>query len=178
MPVQQFGFGLKQARMAPWVSAQTWGTIITLDAVRMYSPTLETVNGRLEGDDEIKALFARFISGTVQLEFAVKNINIFATMTGMTPADSSPTSESLVFDTTRMPYFGINGRIDHDSGAGAYEFFVPKCKLMGSLAFTAQYGQFMSQRVEAQFIRDSAVYGLAKLITRATASDPITIPPA
>lgn len=178
MAIQQFGFGLKQARIAPWTAAQTWGTIITLDAIRMYSPTIETVNGRLEGDDSIAALFARFISGTVQLEFAVKNINIFATLTGLTVADSNPTSESIVFDTSRMPYIGINGRIDHDSGAGAYEFFVPKCKLMGNLAFQAQYGQFMSQRVEAQFIRDSAVYGLAKLITRATASDPITIPPA
>lgn len=178
MATKEFGFGLKSARIAPWTAPQTWGSIISIDAVRMYSPTLETVNGRLEGDDEIAALFARFISGTVQLEFAVKNLNVFATMAGMIVADSSPTSESIIFDTTRMPYFGINGQIEHDSGAGAYEFFVPKCKLMGNLAFQAQYGQFMSQRVEAQFIRDSSVYGLAKLISRATAASPITIPPA
>lgn len=177
MSTQEFGFGLKQARIAPWTSAQTWGSPIALNAVRMFSPTLQPITGELEGDDEIAALFSRFIRGTVQLEFAVKNLAVFATLTGMSVASSLPDSESVVFDTTRLPYFGITGQIEHDTGTGAYDFFVPKCKLMGDLSFQAQYGQFMTQRVEARFIRDSSVYGLAKLISRATATNPIPLPP-
>lgn len=178
MTTRAYAFNLNSAIIATWNSAQNWGTAIAIDAINMYSPTLNVVADELDGDGGIAALASAFIGGRIQLEFGVKNLNVFGILSGLTPADSTPTSESLVITQQNLPYFGINGQIKHDTGLGAYEFFIPKCKIMGDLSFTIQYGKFWSQRVEARFLADSAVYGMAKIISRATAASPIVIPPA
>ena len=178
MTTRAYAFNLNGAVIAPWTNAQTWGAAIAIDAINMYSPVLNTVADTLLGDGGIAALAAAFIGGKIDLEFGVKNLNVFGALSGLSEADSSPTSESLVITQQNLPYFGINGQIKHDTGAGAYEFFIPKCKIMGDLSFTLQYGKFWTQRVSAQFVADSVVYGMAKIISRATAASPLTIPPA
>lgn len=177
MAVEGFSFGLRDGKMAPWTAAGTWGTAVDIESIRVFNMQMETTNGRLEGDDERTSLYAVPVGGTVQLQFGFKALDVLAKMSGLTVADST-TYKALTWIWQPFPYFGLAGQIYQEDGVGAYDLFVPKCKLMANLQIgNLQYGQYWSQTVDAEFIRDNSQYGFGRIVARATGVT-LTIPPA
>jgi hypothetical protein len=177
MAVEGFSFGLRDAKIAPWTAPGTYGTAVDVESIRVFNAQMETTSGRLEGDDKRTSLYAVPVGGTVQLQFGFKTLDVLAKMSGLTVADST-TAKALTWIWQPYPYFGIIAQVYQEDAVGAYDLFIPKCKIMGNLQFgNLAYGQFWSQTVDAEFIEDDSQYGFARVIARATAVA-LTIPPA
>lgn len=170
-------FGLRKGLIAPWTAQGTWGTAIQVEALRTFNMRLDTVSGRLEGDDVRSALAAVPVGGSGQLQFGFKSLDVLAALSGLTVVDGGTASDELTFIWQPFPYFGICIQVYQEDAVGAYDLFIPKCKVMGNLTFNPQYGQFWSQTVDAEFIDDGGTYGFAKIIARTPAST-LAIPPA
>lgn len=173
-------FGLRKGLIAPWTAQGTWGSSVQVDALRTFNMRLDTVSGRLEGDDVRSSLAAVPVGGSGQLQFGFNSFDPVAVITGLTVVSGgtgATASDELTVIWQANPYFGIVIQSYMEDATGALDLFIPKCKLMGSLTFNPQYGQFWSQTIDAEFIDDGGLYGFGKLIRRATASV-LAIPPA
>jgi hypothetical protein len=168
-------FGLDDVKIAGWNSAENWDAAVDLKGVHEISLELNTVNGVLEGDDEILAAHAKIISGSFSTRFAFETLAPYAILTGNSVSDSVST-DSIIFDTTDNPYFGLCGRILDVDGAKDLHLFLPKAKVMESITIGGQYGQFVTPQVSGRLVRDGATYGVCKLIIHDTAQA-VTIPP-
>lgn len=170
-----FLFGLEDVKVAAWNSAENWGSAYDLNGAHMMQVELQTVNGILEGDDEIKDAHAKVISGSMQVRFAFDDLNVLGVITGQTVTDSASVN-AITFDTTDLPYFGICGKLSNTGDAGCSMLFAPKVKIMEGFRVGGQYGQYTTPELTATMIRDSAVYGVYKIF-QYTADQTVTIPP-
>jgi len=170
-----YKFGILDAKIATWNSAQNWGSAVDLDGVQMLSITLNTVNGVLEGDDEIKDVHAKTISATIRTRFAFSTLAPYAVLTGETYTESA-SADTMIFETSNMPYFGICGRIDHTQGSGDSHFFCGKCKITEGFEFSMEYGQYSTPELTIMAIYESATYGVYRVYEHDTAQA-VTIPP-
>lgn len=168
-------FGLNDAKIAPWQNPQNWGTAVDLDGVQQMSVTLNTVNGILEGDDIIKAVHAMVISLTARVRFAFSDLAVWQVLTGLT-VDSSPAVDSLTVNNVTMPYFGLVGKLTHDSGGGDHWFFCPKVKVVENLEIGGEYGRFVTPEIQVTGIYEGTLYGVFKIFKHATAAS-LVIPP-
>lgn len=173
-------FGLRKGLVAPWTAQGTWGSSVVVDSLRTFNMKLDTVSGRLEGDDRRKSLASVPVGGSGQLQFGFNTLDVVALITGqsiVSGGTGGTASDEMAVVWQPNPYFGIIIQSYMEDATGALDLFIPKCKLMGSLTFNPQYGQFWSQQIDAEFIDDGGIYGFGKLIRRATAST-LAIPPA
>lgn len=170
-----YKFGIFDAKVAVWNSAQNWGSAQDLDGVQMMQVTLNTVNGVLEGDDQIKDVHAKTISVSVRLRFAFATLAVYEILTGDSHTDSGDV-EDIVFTVRNMPYFGICGRMDHTEGGGDFHLFVGKCKIMEGFSLSFEYGRYATPELNCMAVNESSTYGLFKVIEHDTAQA-VTIPP-
>lgn len=177
MTIEAFNFGLKDVKIAAWNSPQNFGTAVDVEAAQMFGVRVNTVNGTLEGDDEIVDAHAKIISSTIRVRFGFKDLTVLTTLTGLSETESLPDTKSIIIDAQNMPYVAIHGRIDHTAGSGALGIFIPKFKLMEGFELNMQYGQYMTPEISGLALRDSDVYGMGKIITYNTAVS-VTIPPS
>lgn len=177
MSVEGFSFGLRKGLIAPRTASGSWGSSVQVESIRVLNIQMDTTNGRLEGDDKRTSLYAVPVGGTAQLQFGMKSLDVLAKLGGLSVADST-TYKALTFIWQPFPYFGIVGQVYQEDGVGAYDLFLPCCKVMQRLQFgNLQYGQYWSQTVDCEFIDDNSQYGFGRIVARATASS-LAIPPA
>lgn len=177
MASEEFVVGLQDVKIAAWNGIRSYGTAIDLEAVSLYGFTLEAMSGRLEGDQVRVALYSVPIGGTGRIRFGFKDLTVFATLTAMTET-SSTEGKALTIGRDDFPYFAINGLMDHDTGSGAVEVFLPKCKIMQSITIEGQFGAtFLTPEIPFEFVYEDDVYKFGQIITRATAVA-VAIPPA
>lgn len=174
-PNEDYLFGLRKCIIAPWLSPGNWGASQQLESCEMYSPTLVTVKDELHGDDFVTALAASVISGTLQVQFGFKSLSIWQQLMNQTITDAN-TYKTAVQGITMMPYFGISGQVYTQSSIYPYDFFIPKCKITGNVAFTPTWGKIMTQKLDAQFIYDTLQWGYMTMLAH-SASGTFTIPP-
>lgn len=170
-----FYFGLDDVKIAPWTNPQVWGSAVDLVGAQSIELELNTVNGMLEGDDQIVDAHAKIISGSFTARWAFRDLAVYTVLTGET-VDDSAAVDALTFDTSNMPYFGICGRILDTDGSGDLHLFMGKCKLMEAFTIGGQYGQFLIPQLSGTIVREGDLYGVARFFQHATAQA-ITIPP-
>lgn len=175
MTINDFKFGLYDVKIAPWNSAENYGTAVDVESVQMFGLTLNTVSGTLEGDDIETDTHARTISGNVTLRFAFKDLEVYEILTGVTNTESTY-NESMIFGRDKMPYFAVCGRVDGTNAAGDTQVFLPKVKLMEGLSISMEYGNYVTPEITAKCVYEGATYGIGKVINNATATS-VTIPP-
>jgi hypothetical protein len=170
MAIQQFSFGLNDAKIAAWNSAENYGTSTDLYAIEMANVTFEQVSGVANGDDARIDVYGRIIGGTVRLSFTMYSLDTLAIFTGRTNT-ASALVESLKFSNLRSPYFAIAAMAEHSSGAGAAVIFVPKVKITGNIPVPVAFGQYWKMEVDAQFVYEGDTYGFG--VIRQYANKPV-----
>ena len=168
-------FGLNDAKVATWNSASNWASAVDLYGVQQMEITVNTINGTLEGDDQILDAHAKIISVNMRVRFAFSSLSVLGTITGITVTDSGSV-ETMTFDADDMPYFGMCGKINETSGGGDRHFFVPKMKIMEGFSVGGEYGNYMTPEVQGMGLRDSDEYGFLRIYKHDTAQA-VTIPP-
>lgn len=169
-----FHFGLKGGSVAVWNGINVYGTPLAIK-VNNASVELRTVNGELELNDRIEDVHAKIIAATVSCRFGFENLQAYEIFTGITRADSTPDSESLVIGENNMPYLAMSFRVDWTSGAGALYLFFPKLKAVQGFTLSPSYGQFVTPEMQLTAVYESALYGMGKFIRKTTATA-VTVP--
>jgi hypothetical protein len=179
MAFNSYKFGLKQAKIAPFVSGTSWGTPVEVTSVQLVGVELQTVNGVLNGNDRITDTHAIIISGQVTLRFGFKNLDVYKVITGFDVESSASDRRQTFIAGERMPYFGLCGRIDDTQGDGDDLLFAPKIKLMEGFSFRAEYGQYNTPELTCMCIQDEDddTYGALQIVQYMEAAD-IAFPPA
>jgi hypothetical protein len=172
---QSFMYGLSDAKIAVWNAAQSYGTALDVESVKVFGVELDMESGELEGDDIITDSHSKIQAANITLGFGLKDNDVLAILTGVTNTVSTNT-ESMIFGRDNMPYFAICGRVDKTTGGGDMWLFIPKVKLMSGLNFSMAKGAYIEENVSARAHYESTVYGVMKLIHHATATA-VTIPP-
>ena len=172
---QSFMYGLSDAKIAVWNAAQSYGTALDVESVKVFGVELDMESGELEGDDIITDSHSKIQAANIKLSFGFKDNDVLAILTGVTNTVSTST-ESMIFGRDNMPYFALCGRVDKTTGGGDMWLFIPKVKIMSGLNFNLAKGAYVEEDISARAHYESTVYGVMKLIHHQTATT-VTIPP-
>lgn len=171
-------FGLADAKVAPWSSAGTYGTLQDVMSVQAMNVTLQYSEAQLTGDDQITATAARAIGGQATFRFGGFNLETMAVILGITATLISSVSQLGVKGGARMPYFGLLGKALVEEGSGDLWLFCPKCKIMGDFNIAQmEYGNFIIPEVTVQLVPDAS-YGIFNAVTHPTDLAITVMPPA
>lgn len=178
---ENFLVGLRKSVIAKMVgtpSAVVYGTTYQLEVANMATVTAEPVTDRLEGDDARSALYALFVGGTIEIDFAFKSLAVYQAMFGSTVIDSTTYQQLPVDNVNPLPYFGFNVEVVDQDGLMSADLWVPICKIMGNVPFPVLYGKYWRMKVQAQFIlcKDPRYPYFFDIIEHASVVAP-TIPP-
>lgn len=177
-------FGINDCKVATWNSAGTFATAVDVPAIQVLNTTMRVVSAELTGDDTIVASASRPIGAQITLRFGSVNLSVLEVLTGnaVTSSVASPNNvkKLRVNGGERFPYFAIAGKAFAEEGSGAFELFIPKCKIMGDVNLVQlSYGEFAIPELTVMAVPDSS-YGLINLIevetARALAIPPLNIP--
>jgi len=150
-------FGLEDVKIAPWTSTSTWGSAIDLLGAQVFNISVETVNGRLEGDDIIVAAHSKIIAVEARVRFAFNDLDVLNTFAGITSVGNT-SYKRITLGNENMPYFGIAGRILDIAEGGDMHLFVPKAKLMEGFEIGGSFGEFTTPEITVLGVWDSAIY--------------------
>jgi hypothetical protein len=165
-----YRFGVRDAKIAVWVSANNWGTLVDLLGIRSIEVAIDVQEAELEGDDVVLDTHSKAIKVTGTVEHAALTLDTLAIMTGETVASPTGATE-LVFGQTDRPYFGLVGKIHGTGDGGDSHILVPKAKLMGPLRWRFQGGQYVTPGFQFTGVYEGAVNGFARLRHNVAADD-------
>lgn len=150
-------FGLEDVKVGVWNGDGTYGTAVDVPSVQALVTALQTVNGRLEGDDIITAVHSKVISGTVTLRFGSVSQAVLEVLTGRTIETHGTTPNQIKrirFTEGGFPYFGLCGKADAVEGEGVKHTFIPKCKIMEGFEARYEYGQWAIPELTCECLID------------------------
>lgn len=171
-----YRYGLNDVKIASWTSENSYGTAVDVNAAQQFQVTLETVNAELEGDDVIKDSHAKVIKGTVRVRYGDLSLTALSVMSGETPTSDASTTK-LQFSESNRPYFAICGKVNGTGDGGDTHMFLPKCKVMGPITYSMQYGQYVIPELEITAVYEGTTNGIANIYEHTTATA-VVIPPA
>ncbi len=172
-------FGLYDVKVALMNADGSYGAAVDVDSARVFVVRLNTVNGTLEGDDEITDAHARAISANLELEFGGPvQFDVLAAITGKSShvyAEGMANQATLIsFDNFNFPYFAVCGRSDQTI-AGDDHVYLPKVKIMEGFEVSFQYGQYSIPRLTAMGLR-KVPWNIFSIVEH-TALTEVVIPP-
>lgn len=138
-------FGLRDVKVAVWNGDGTYGVLVDVPSVQLFSENLQTVNAQLEGDDVITDIHAKAISGQVKVRFGSVALEVLEVITGRTILSTGVTPnrvDRLNFTGTNFEWFGICGRAESTGQDGDTHLFIPKCKVLEGFEVKFEYGQY------------------------------------
>jgi hypothetical protein len=174
MPTQYL-FGLEDVKVAPWNSAENWGTPQDLIGASMMQIETQTVNGQLEGDDKLLDVNAKVISAQVTMQYAFGDLAVLAVLTGQAVTDSTSVDRIRII-ADDLPYFAACGKMTDTQTSGCTMLFVPKMKVMEAFRVGGQYGQYSTPELTAMAVEDSDNYGVWELY-QYTTDQSVAFPP-
>lgn len=172
-------FGLADCQVQTWASAGAYsGTMTDVASIQQLSLTQQVTQAQLTGDNQITATAANVIGGQAKFRFGGLNFDALGVILGITPTTVSSVIQFGMPGGKRMPYFGIQGKMQDTQTAGALVMYLPKCKLMGDFQIVqGEYGAFVIPEVTVQIVPDAS-YGVYNLIQYPTDFDIAVFPPA
>jgi hypothetical protein len=172
-------FGLADAKVQTWASAGTYnGTMTDVESIQQLSMAQQSTEAQLTGDNQITATAANVIGATATFRFGGLNFDALGIILGITATTISSVIQFGMPGGKKMPYFGIQGKVEDAAGSGSLVVYLPKCKVMGEFTIAqAEYGNFMIPEVTVQLVPD-ATYGIWNLIQYPTNFTIAAFPPA
>lgn len=148
-------FGVRDAKIAMWLSSGAYGTLYDLPAVNRveYNPTLS--EGQLEGDDEIVDSYAKIIGVEGRVVFGDSTTvrpELMQILLGSTNA-SSGSKERMKIGAANPNYFGLAWKVVSSESGGEDHFLVYKARITG-LQYSAQYNGYVVPEVSFRGVAD------------------------
>lgn len=175
MAINSFKYGLRDCKIAPWISTGVWGAAVDVLAIQLVGFEETTSNGILQGDDVEIDSHAKPISANVRIRFGFNDLEVISVLTGIT-LGAYTNYEMITFGQDDHAYFGICGQVYATHDGGDTQIFVPKVKLIEGLSFTFEFGAYVTPEISCKAHYDGSTYGIGKLISNKTAQT-VTIPP-
>lgn len=151
-------FGLRDAKIGVHNGDGTYGTLVDVYSVQLYSVQSQTTNAELTGDDSITAVHAIARSAQIQLRFGSVQLGVLEVLTGKTLQSSGATPNirrEMLFDNHNFPYFGLVGKANAAEGASSETHLaVCKVKVMEGFQVSFEYGAFSIPEITAMAVPD------------------------
>lgn len=157
--------GLRDGKVAARTGAAAYGTVRDLYGIVNLSADARLVNAIREGDGKELAIYSRIVGGTINLEFAANNLQIFADILGLTYSTSGSTPNQVgtlqILDLA-VPYFGFAAGADDDNGLeNAFHLWAPKLKIISDTIRLVNAGgnlspEFGNASIECRAVPDNA----------------------
>lgn len=137
-------FGVRDAKIALWLSAGSYGTLYDLPAVNRieYNPAMTA--GQLEGDDAEVDSFAKMVAVEGRVVFGDNGTvrpELLQIILGSTNT-SSGSKERMKIGSAYPNYFGLAWKVVKSDNSGEDHFFIYKCRIT-NLQYSAQYGGYV-----------------------------------
>jgi hypothetical protein len=174
MAIESYHYGIRDAKIATWTAANSYGTAVDVGAVHDFSITFQMENAALEGDDVIVDEFSKVKGVSINLVYGSVNQQVLSILTGGTLVSNADYEDLLFGQDDNAGYFALAGRV-MGSGIKDFHIFVPKCKVMGNLQYKAGYGAYLIPQADIQGVWEGTVNGFARTRKFASATQ-LTIP--
>jgi hypothetical protein len=171
---------LKDAALAVWNSASSWGEPVDLYSASILNVTQVLRTAERRGDGAITTTHANVDALDVEVEFQFTGVEQMSALFNWDIASGSSGSvdTSIAIDKNSLGYFGLAGKVEAAGGGTSWiEVFIPKLQIRENL--TLEFGQdnITAQRVRARAMYNDDEYRFGKIIRRA--SEPtLSFPPA
>lgn len=162
MATEDFHIDVVDLKIAPRTGAATWGTALDVIAIDTMEVSIESIQAELPGDGGIADAYARVQSATIRIQFGFYDLEVPAAIVNQSVA-SSGGDKSLKFDTDKLPYIALIGKVQRSNTAGCAHIFIPKMKLRGSFTFSAGQGRYVTPQLEFRAVREDSTYGVVRM---------------
>lgn len=124
---------LRAGKIAVRTGPAAYGTVRHMYGKVTVGVDARLINAVREGDGKRLASVTRIVGGTITLEFAANNLQLFADMLGLTYSITGSTPNQVgklqVYNSS-LPYFGFVAGADDDNGLeNAFHVWIPKMKI-------------------------------------------------
>lgn len=124
---------LRTGKIAVRTAAATYAEVRSIYGKVSVGIDARLINAVREGDGKRLAAVTRVVGGTIALEFAANQLQVFADMLGLTYTITGSTPNQvgkLQFYNSSLPYFGFIAGADDDNGLeNAFHVWIPKMKI-------------------------------------------------
>ncbi len=173
--IVSYHFGVRDAKMAAWTAAETYGAAFDVGGIREFTLNLTLQTGQAEGDDVVLDRFSKIISLNARLSYVSVDQVILSLLTGATLSSGASYERVLFGQADNVPYFAIAARIMGSNTADMH-IFIPKCKISGNLQYQAQYGNYLIPQVDIEGVWEGATNGFGYIDKYAAATE-LVLPP-
>jgi hypothetical protein len=175
MGLKTFHRGIRDLKLAPWVAANSYGTVYDIHGARSMSVEWVVETDELRGDDVVLDRYTKLISVTIRLEQAAVDLEVVDHLIGGTLVSNANYEDLRIAETDEVPFIALAGRIVGSGGTSDLHIFVPKAKLSGNLALSAQLDTYMLPTAEFQGVHEGSVNGML-VLRKFTAATNLDIP--
>jgi hypothetical protein len=163
MATQTFHRGIRDMKIALWTAENSYGTDYDILGARNMSVTWVVESDELRGDDVVLDRYTKLVSVTVTIEMASVDLEVADMLLGGTLVSNGDYEDFMVAESDEVPYVALAGRVVGSGGTADLHVFIPKAKLSGDLALTAQLDTYMLPGATFQGVNEGATNGMLRL---------------
>ena len=157
-----YRYGLRDLKIAPWTSENSYGTTLDIDAAQAFTVTLITQTAVLEGDDIEKDSFAKIKSVEATMRNGDVSLDVLDLLTGGTLYAGVGYDDVLISADDNIGYFGVVGKVV-GTQAGCTMIFIPKAKIFGNINYQAQGNSYLIPEVQIKGVNEGAINGMVRI---------------
>lgn len=161
--LQTFHRGLRDLKIAAWVSANSYGTAYDVLGARQMTVDWTVETEELKGDDVVLDRFTRVVSVMLNLAHASVDLTVLDMLMGGTLVSNASYEDFMVGENDEVPYVAIAGRVVGSGGSSDLHLFIPKAKLAGNLQYQAQLESYLIPSAQFQGVHEGSVNGMLRL---------------
>lgn len=173
--LQTFHRGLRDLKIAAWVSANSYGTAYDVLGARQMTVEYVVETDELKGDDMVLDRFSRIVAVTLTLAHASVDLTVLDMLMGGTLVSNASYEDFMTGENDDVPYVAIAGRIVGSGGTSDLHMLVPKAKLSGNLQYQAQLETYLIPSATFQGVYEGTVNGMMRQ-RKFTAATALEIP--
>ena len=162
MGIKSIHRGLRDMKIASWVSENSYGPAYDIWGARDMSLTLEVESDQQEGDDVVLDRYTKIVSVTFSFEQAATDLELIDILSGGTLVSGAAYEDLVIGEDDNVPFVAMAGRVVASDAANDLHVFVPKAKISGGLQLQAQYGQYMVPSAEFQGVNEGTINGMVR----------------
>ena len=162
MPIQSFSRGLRQMKIASYVSPGSYGTAYTILGARSMSVQIQMESEELRGDDVVIDRHSKAVSATFTLAYASVDLSALDILLGGTLVSNASYEDFLIGQDDNTPYFAVAGRVVSSGGTTDLHLFAGHCKISGAVSYQAQLDTYIIPSLEVQAVYDNAAAGIMR----------------
>lgn len=158
-------FGLKDAKVAPWLGDGTYGVNYDVPSVQLIGITAQMVSGELLGDDVKTDVHAKIIAGRCRGRWGGMSLDVLQAFSNqvLVATGSTPNRvRRIKVAAESMKYFGLCGKSDSTNASSDIHAWIPKMKIMSDITLIEmQNGQYTIPEFEAEILPDDLYIAVA-----------------